>query len=247
MKKRQLADITLLSVSSINLNNTIYALWRSSRRLDFAAIKLIGVERPKRMPKWLAFEVAQDNLLKSINDYSHYCLYNLWRHVDTPFCLKIHADGYVINPKKWDDDFLKWDYIGAPWQIRGDAYIDPFGNHQRVGNGGFNLRSKKVLEVPLRTHIEWNVNQSDYYKHMGENNFAEDGNICVHNRHIFEASGVKFAPLDIALKFSVEQKVLEYRGVKTFGYHKNLPTIGSFIIDKFWRTIFQITRLTWKR
>ena len=27
----------------------------------------------------------------------------------------IHSDGYVINPSAWRDDFLDYDYIGAPW------------------------------------------------------------------------------------------------------------------------------------
>ena len=246
MKKKQLKQITLLCISSVNLDNTIYALWRSSRKFDFAEIKLIGVERPKRIPKWLKFEKAENNSLRSINDYSHYCLYSWWRHVKTPFCLKIHADGYVINPKEWDDKFLDWDYIGAPWRVRDDGYVDPFGVHQRVGNGGFNLRSKKVLELPNKIDVEWDVNNSNFYKHMGVNNFAEDGNICVHNRHLFEAHGVKFAPLEVALKFSIEQKVPEYTGAKTFGYHKNLPNLKAHIVDKFWRFIFQFTKISWK-
>jgi hypothetical protein len=146
----------------------------------------------------------------------------------------------------WSDDFLNWDYIGAPWNIRDDAYIDPFGHHQRVGNGGFNLRSKKVLDLPRIVDIPWNVNESDFYRHMSAGNYAEDGNICVHNRHIFEGHGVKFAPLEIALIFSVEQKVPEYLGLPTFGFHKTMPSHFQYLLDKVFRVLFHLTRVTWK-
>jgi len=247
MKRKELNQVTLLCISSINLNNTIYALWRSSRRIKFAEIKLIGTVRPRRIPKWLVFEETYNNPLTSINDYSHYCIYNLTKHVNTPFCLKIHADGYVINPSQWRDEFLDWDYIGAPWQIRNDAYVDPFGVHQRVGNGGFNLRSKKVLDLPNYVKITWDVNNGDFYKHMNANNFAEDGNICVHNRHLYEENGIKFAPLEVALRFSVEQKVPEYENKKTFGFHKVLPSKTSFVLDIIWRTLFIFTKIFWKK
>ena len=247
MKRIELSQVTLICISSVNLSNSIYALWRSSRRIKFAEVKLIGTVRPKKLPKWLIFEKAENNLLTSINDYSHYCIYGLTRHVETPFCLKIHADGYVINPNKWKNDFLEWDYIGAPWQIREDAYVDPFGIHQRVGNGGFNLRSKKLLDIPNHVEITWDVNKGNFYNHMDANNFAEDGNICVHNRHIYETHGVKFAPLEVALRFSVEQKVPEYKGQKTFGFHKVIPSKKSYAVDILWRTLFIFTKILWKK
>jgi hypothetical protein len=74
--------------------------------------------------------------------------------------------------------------------------------------------------VPNEIEIPWNPNTSDFYRHMGANSFSEDGNICVHNRHLYEAQGCEFAPLEIALKFSKELPVPEYDGSKTFGFHK---------------------------
>jgi hypothetical protein len=134
--------------------------------------------------------------------------------------LIVQADSGIDKVNLWLDEFLGFDYIGAPWPLSDDAYIDPFGNHQRVGNGGFSLRSKKLLEVPLFSHVEWNPNSSNFYRHMNANSFSEDGNICVHNRHIYESAGCQFAPLEIALKFSRELPVSEYQGTGTFGYHK---------------------------
>ena len=123
----------------------------------------------------------------------------------------------------WSDDFLEWDYIGAVWPFRNDAFIDPFGNHQRVGNGGFTLRSRKVLEVPQIEDIPFEVNEGTFYKHMNAGAYNEDGNICVHNRHLFKKHGVKFAPIDVAVRFSQELPVPEATGIKPFGFHRYLP------------------------
>ena len=120
------------------------------------------------------------------------------------------------------------------------AYIDPFGNHQRVGNGGFSLRSKRLLDVPNMGQVVWEVNKGEFYKHMNVGSQAEDGIICVHNRHIYEAEGVQFAPLEIALKFGFENRVNEYRGKLTFGYHKHFPKLWERALDLFYRLIFFI-------
>lgn len=165
-------------------------------------------------------------------------IYDLWRHVTTDFCLIVQADGYVLNPQLWTDDFLNYDYIGAPWRLRKDAYIDPFGNQIRVGNGGFSLRSKKLLAVPNTHDIPWDVNSSDFYKHMDVGLFSEDGNICVHNRHIFEAAGCVWAPLEIAIRFSKEQRIAEKQPGKTFGFHKKIPNKLEAFRDRLLRYKF---------
>ena len=67
------------------------------------------------------------------------------------------------------------------------------------------------------------MNWGDFYKHFGYKNTAEDGNICVHNRHIYEALGCKFAPVEVAAKFSQEKQLPETKGIKPFGFHYHLP------------------------
>lgn len=240
--KADLSEVTLVGITSIDYENTFYALWRSKLQADFGAIKLISPVRPLDLPNWIVFEETHNSKLNSIDSYSHYCLYDLWRHIDTKYCLIVHADGYILNRKSWSANFLDWDYIGAPWRETPNAYIDPFGTSQRVGNGGFSLRSQRVLTTPLRIQIPWDVNTGDFYRHMNANNFAEDGNICVHNKHLFEMDGVKFAPLEVALSFSVEQKVPEFDGRKTFGFHKTLPSIKEKVKDKIYRVIFKLNR-----
>ena len=175
------------------------------------------------MPSTITFEKFKGFEKITYKEFSYYCIYKLIEHVDTEYMLMIHPDGFIINPEKWEDEFLKWDYIGAAWPIRDNAFIDPFGNHQRVGNGGFTLRSRKVLEVPHIEEIPFEVNQGTFYKHMNAGSYNEDGNICVHNRHLFEKHGVKFAPVEVAVRFSQELEVPESKGITPFGFHCYLP------------------------
>jgi hypothetical protein len=54
--------------------------------------------------------------------------------------------------------------------------------------------------------------------------YNEDGNICVHNRHIFEANGCKFAPVEVASKFSREETLPDSEK-ETFGFHYHFQEI----------------------
>jgi len=236
--RQALPSVTLIAVAGVEINKALYALWRSSLNIDFGDAILVSDKVVKNRLQGLRVESTDGFSLNSLDAYNEYCVFQLYKHVKTEFALLVQADGYVINPKKWQENFLEYDYIGAPWRVVNTAYIDPFGRHQRVGNGGFSLRSKRLLETPLHTHIEWNVNQGSFYKHLNSNSQSEDGIICVHNRHVYEQAGNIFAPLDVALHFSCEQKVAEYKSVKTFGFHKHFPKISERICDYFFRIFF---------
>ena len=68
------------------------------------------------------------------------------------------------------------------------------------------------------------INNSDFYKMpSGVVNYHEDGNICVHNRHIYEKEGCKFAPINVAVRFSQENRIPECEGITPFGFHYRLP------------------------
>lgn len=221
---KELDNVTLLVVSSIKFKSTLHALEECRKKIKFHKTLLISHEKPAFYPDDIEWQECPR--ICNINDYNRYMIYDLHKHVETDFCLCINYDGYVVNPDKWDDEFLNWDYIGAPWLLRNDAYIDPFGNHIRVGNGGFSLRSRKLLNVPNLTEVPFEVNTGNFYKHMNAGLYNEDGNICVHNRHIFEKFGCKFAPLEVAIRFSKENEVPEAVGIDAFGFH-NSSMIGE--------------------
>lgn len=227
-----LPEVTLVCVTGVDYRGAQFALKRSMRRIKFGKVILVGNKNPKQLLNGVEFQKAHNSNLDSIDEYSKYCIYELWRHIETPYALLVQADGYVLNPNAWSNTFKMYDYIGAPWKISDKSYIDPFGNHIRVGNGGFSFRSSRLLKVPTVEDIPWEVNNDDFYNHMNYNLYSEDGNICVHNRHLYEKAGCKFAPLEVAIVFSVEQKVPEFSGQITFGFHKRYPNVLNWLIEK---------------
>jgi len=136
-----------------------------------------------------------------INAYSHFCLRDLSKHFDTDYVLIFQDDGFAMNPDLWNDEFLKYDYVGAPWP----DYLEWNGTKYRVGNGGFSLRSKRLCE---------------FSKTLPISGRAEDADLCVYQRDILNRTGLKVAPISIARKFSVERSIDDnHVYTKTFGFH----------------------------
>jgi hypothetical protein len=123
----------------------------------------------------------------------------------------VHGDGYVINPSLWQDSWLEYDFIGAPWPLPTDdySYRTPTGELVRVGNS-VSLRSKRLLKLPSDLLLEW----KSYY-----GNTNEDGFLTVHNRDRLIREGCVFAPLDVAKYFSKEHEIEENKGIETFAFH----------------------------
>lgn len=208
--KLKLNDITLVAMTSVKLPETVRALQLSSKNIDYAAVKLITHENPNNLPRHI--EYCNIPQITSIDQYSYDMIYNLGRYIDTPYALVVQYDGYVVNPHCWRDEFLSYDYIGAPFPLPTDnfSYRDINGNIFRVGNGGFSLRSKKLIDLPNVLNLEWKPFHGFY---------NEDGFICAMNRHIYEANGCKFAPIEVAKYFSHETNIPEIAGITPFGYH----------------------------
>ena len=90
--------------------------------------------------------VVRIDPLDSRDAYSQLMLKSLLPHIDTPHALVIQWDGYVVNARAWDPAFLDCDYIGAKWYWHGDGL--------RIGNGGFSLRSRRLLRALQDPRIE---------------------------------------------------------------------------------------------
>lgn len=198
----ELNDITLVTVNGgISPDNSLKALLYSSQDLKFADIKLLSHVEPSFLPKKIKFiRIPPLNF----SQYSDFIIKNLSDYIDSKFALIVQADGFVINPTLWREEFLSYDYIGAPWKL------SKHYNYIRVGNGGFSLRSKKFLEISK--------------KECPTYGFYEDHIVCITHRNIFLKHGIKYAPLEVAMKFSLEHPIeeCEYDLTKTFGFHGNI-------------------------
>jgi hypothetical protein len=138
-------------------------------------------------------EYVQAPPIKTTKDYSNFLLTGLRQYVSSSHVLVIQWDSFIIHPELWTDDYLKYDYIGAVW---------PHHPKTPVGNGGFSLRSVKLLDALLSPQVP--------------KRHPEDICICIDNRERLEKEfDIRFAPTLVAEKFAVE------RGdwYPAFGFH----------------------------
>ena len=218
-----LPNVTLVAVSSIDLDGTLFALSVSSSQIQFGVIKLLTSELIKPVNENIKVELIPklDYL-----GYSKFMLEDLHSHIDTPHCLVIQADGFVLNPSKWQDKFLDYDYIGAPWPKRLVAGPDRVTIHMqknRVGNGGFSLRSKKLLLETSKINFD-------------SLNFLTMNEDMIIGHYMYEqmvAAGIRFPEPDFAAKFSVESPHAAYGQSPntSFGFH------GKRIRDQIFNSI----------
>ena len=211
-KRLHLPNVTIVSVAGIKAQEALNAIKYSCRDIDFKEALLITPED------------ITDSFVKIVKcspldyeQYNKFIVFDLYKHITTDYALVVQGDGCVINPTQWSNVFLEYDYVGAVWPLPTDNYSfrDSFGDLYRVGNGGFSLRSKKLLTVPTKLNLEWKA----YY-----GNYHEDGFISVHNRKAIEKEGCVFAPTRVAAMFSHETPLLENNGIIPFGFHgKNHP------------------------
>ena len=149
----------------------------------------LGITPPEGI-EWVAIAP-----LNGIEDYNRLMLHGLAEHVATPHVLIVQWDGFINDPTFWRSEYLAWDYIGAPWYHRGS----PPG---MVGNGGFSLRSRKLLlalqELPA------------------DPSCPEDEQICMHLGPVLaQRHGIRIAPLDLAQSFACEYGAFR----PAFGFH----------------------------
>jgi hypothetical protein len=148
--------------------------------------------------------------ITSSAQYSNFLIHKLHEYIGTDYVLIIQYDGFVLNPLAWDPQFLQYDYIGAKISIN-KRFI--------VGNGGFSLRSRKLLHA-LRDDGE--IRRYDASREP----YSEDLAICDTYREILESKhGIRFAPEAVADRFSAE---LTPPTVHNFGFHNLIHLIGLY-------------------
>ncbi len=141
--------------------------------------------------------------IASVEAYSRFMIKELLPHVATDFVQVVQWDGYVINGGAWSGEFQEYDYIGARWWFREEG-LD-------VGNGGFSLRSRRLLEALQDPGIV--VDR------------AEDLLICDAYRDLLAARyGIRIAPASLARRYAFEG---DHPNLQAFGFHRlfNFPLL----------------------
>ena len=191
--KAALPDVTLVAVTSVALRPTVEALEASVRQADFAEVLLLSDQAPPADAD-PAIRWRPIKRIASRRAYSNFMLRDLAEHVKTSHALCVQWDGFVLDGSAWDPRFLDFDYIGALWP--------QFRDGHNVGNGGFSLRSRRLLESCRAL--------------PSDGSEAEDIIIARRCRAELETQGMRFAPVPVAAKFAYERAAPTGR---EFGFH----------------------------
>jgi hypothetical protein len=212
-----LPEVTLCAVTSVNVVATIRSLEACLSRVAFAGCKLltdtaIGIHHPE-------IEVVTIPRLNSSVAYSAFILSRLVDHVKTSHCLVVQWDGHILNPDAWRREFLDYDYIGASWP--------QFEDGHDVGNGGFSLRSRRLMEFCRNPEFR--------------PCHPEDIAIGRLNRAWLENRGMRFARRNVADAFATERSG---DPLTSFGFHGVFNMPRAIGLDPFWQVYRTLDDLT---
>lgn len=220
-------SISLILVSNINHELAQFSLNKSLQSIKFDDVvvfsdRKIAIDKPYR-------HIPIDKNFDRIT-YSTFCMKGMNEYIHTDHILITQPDGMAVHSEYWSDEFLQYDYIGPPYNLNekdtNEGVVNNFGfsefknvNKWIVGNGGFSLRSKRLLNALQDDRItEYVLNTNTGNKYYGE-----DLQITlIHRKLLEEDYGIKFAPTEIALRFATERLV---DNGMSFGFHgwQNIP------------------------
>ena len=152
-----LPNITLIAVSSVQIEQTIKALEYSCRGINFGAVKFVTHEEIDHE----YIEVEKVPRINSGDEFSKITVYDLPKYVNTDYSILVQYDGFIVNPEQWTDEFLDYDWIGALW-TKGHNYFDKNGNQKRWGSRRKVCRyGQKPIEAVKKVV---NINLDDWKK-----------------------------------------------------------------------------------
>ena len=209
--RHALPEVTLVAVDgTMNPAATAASLVAAAAQMAFARALLLSPVRPAEAapgPSSLEWMEIPPLTLKG---YNQFCLADLHRFVTTSHCLTVQSDSRIVNPDAWDDGWLAFDYIGAPWPP------GHTGTPSRVGNSGFCLRSRRLLQATASL-----PNDSYVWRGRVKPSSRDDVITCVMYREHLEGLGLRFAPVDVAARFSFESATPESPALSDqFGTHE---------------------------
>lgn len=201
-----LPNVTLIGAAPNDYQGLRKSMERCTKHIRFGEVIMLtseGEEGTTYIPP-----------IRNKDEYSLFCLRKLTDYVKTDYMIVFQPDGTIVNPCAWDNRFLEYDYIGAVWNFYND-------NH-RVGNGGFSLRSKKLMNITKNDPNIIPRNEGCFY-------YAEDHQIARLYRNYLESRyDIKFAPEEVANRFSLENYKVPFPNNK---YNDSFGVHGKGLID----------------
>lgn len=199
------------SISLVIMDTDCHVLANEALKRSMKFIKFddVLIYSDKTEP-WDGLPVKKIDPLTDASQYSNFIVNELHKDLTTQFVLIVQFDGFILSHLEWNNLFLRYDYIGAPW---------PKHNHgeHNVGNGGFSLRTKRLCEEVATYGYSYEKEQ-----------IHEDLYICQTLRPELEKKKFYFPHESIASHFAAESYVYRY---PTFGFH-NIRFMPFVYADK---------------
>jgi hypothetical protein len=213
---RQLDDVTLVAVTGVDIESAQAALQHCLNDLAFARALLVAPRPPTLADPRITHIRCQP---MDLVGYSAFVLKKLVDLIDTSHMLMVQADGFVVNPERWDDSWLAYDYVGAPWPEEILIGLHRRRPRNRVGNGGFSLRSRRLMKLvqPI------NLGSMTYPTK------SEDLIICDLLYAYLTEHGMRFADTATAASFAIERDSASFGHTlgDVFGFH------GKLMLERF--------------
>jgi hypothetical protein len=193
--KQQLPNVTVVIIDCHKHKEAIEAIEKTLEQIEpYNVVWITDIDHFRK--EGFPGNIYVIEPITSKEAYSEFVIKELYKYFDTDYVLIIQHDGYVLDGSAWSDEFL-YDYIGATW-----LYQDG----RNVGNGGFSLRSRKLMEI-LATDPEIKIMHPE-----------DEITGRLYRDYLIKTHGIKFAPDEIADKFSYECNAPQQ---PTFGFHGN--------------------------
>lgn len=179
----RLPDVTLLLIETREHDLARLALEDCEQRAEFGDV-LVFTDRPSQFMRADRRVIAVPDWPDKVG-WSRCFWHDVALHLRTSHVLGIQWDSWIVDPKMWRDEFFEYDYIGSPWPFHKDGMT--------VGNGGFSLRSTKLLRF--------------IYKHRDRFpciTDADDDLYCRRYRPALQDAGFIWAPEQLAYDFAFE-------------------------------------------
>ena len=129
--KLRLPDVTLAMIEIQCPDLARLAMEDSMRDIEFGDAIMFTDEpvpvpgtRWVKVPRWPSVEAC-----------AQFMWYELPDHIKTKFVIVLQWDSWIVNADCWTDEFLQYDYVGAPWW---------YDDSLNVGNGS-GLRSMALM------------------------------------------------------------------------------------------------------
>ena len=177
----KLPDVTLVMVETREHALARMAIEDCLKVAEFGDLVIV-TDKPAEFPFKATFKTVPD--WPSKLGWSRSWWFDVPPLLKTSHTLNIQWDSWIWDASMWSDEFLKYDFIGAPWWYK---------DGKNVGNGGFSL-----VSTPLKRYI------FDRRWEYPCDTAVDDDLLCRTYRPRLEDAGFRWAPEPLAHDFAFE-------------------------------------------